>query len=174
MRKCRDRKTVFCWVRHKKWGAKGVWLFYVKLCKKLFSDWKLSLIWKIFENTYLFMLKLTFFVSKSTGKLPVYCTRPVMFKLPVKTWKYILFSQTYFERRIYLTSKGETTNSSINDWSNYFWLEPSNNWLVISKAGNVTNTASVVLNFVRVWTNFSIFWQSVHQKTNNVCTRIVD
>ena len=144
-------------------------LFYVKPCKNCFLI-KTFLYENKILRTHNFFVESALFLKQDGWKTPVYCTRPVMFKLPVKTWKYILFSQTYFERRIYLTSKGETTNSSINDWSNYFWLEPSNNWLVISKVGNVTNTASVVLNFVRVWTNFSIFWQSVHQKTNNVCT----
>ena len=81
--KGRDLKTVFCRVRHKKWWAKGKTFFYVKPCKKLFSDWNLFIFEHNFENTWLFMPKPHFFVSKGTGKLPVYCTRPVMFKLSV-------------------------------------------------------------------------------------------
>ena len=40
-------------------------------------------IWTQFWEHITFMSKLHFFVSKRTGKLPVYCTRPVMYKLTV-------------------------------------------------------------------------------------------
>ena len=104
----RDRKIVFCRVRHKKCEPL-LRLFSVKPCKNYFLI-KTFVLWEnFFKYTYLFTSKLHFFVSKRAGKLPVYYSnvhitsllnvkkvKQVKWKKVVKTWKFLLVSPNYY------------------------------------------------------------------------------